>query len=427
MSRAWDPVRWRSTFLAIWTGQAFSLFGSHLVQFSLVWWLTQTTGSATVLAGATIVALLPQILVAPMAGALVDRWNRRWVMVFADGGIALATLGLAALFAAGVARVWHVYLALLVRAVGGAFHWPAMQAATAIMVPERHLARVGGLNQSLFGLASIVSPPAGALLLGVLPMHGVLAIDVATALFAIPPLLVFRIPRPSRDPSASARTSVFADFRAGLRFVLGWRALLAIIVAAAGINLFASPAVSLMPLLVTRHFGGGAIQLAGLESAFGIGVVVGGVLLGVWGGFRRRIVTVMSALLVEGMGFVAMGILPAAQFGMAVGACGLVGVMNSISNGALFAVIQAAVPHDMQGRVMSILISGATAASPIGLAIAGPLADRYGVPLWYVLAGALMAVVSLLFFAVPGLLRFAERDPQGEARAPDDDSPQATA
>ncbi|MGD9676594.1 MAG: MFS transporter, partial [Candidatus Bipolaricaulia bacterium] len=222
MSRAWDPVRWRSAFLAIWAGQAFSLFGSHLVQFALVWWLTQTTGSATVLAGATIVALLPQILVAPMAGALVDRWNRRWVMVFADGGIAFATLALAALFATGAARVWHVYVALLVRAVGGAFHWPAMQAATAIMVPERHLARVGGLNQSLFGLASIVSPPAGALLLSVLPMHGVLAIDVATALFAIPPLLVFRIPRPSRDPSASARTSVFADFRAGLRFVLGW-------------------------------------------------------------------------------------------------------------------------------------------------------------------------------------------------------------
>ncbi len=158
MARLWDFARWRSVFIAIWTGRAFSLFGSQLVQFALVWWLTQTTGSATVLAGATLVALLPQILVAPIAGALVDRWNRRWVMVFADGGIALATLGLALLFAFGIARVWHVYLALLVRSMGGAFHWPAMQAATAMMVPDRHLARIGGLNQSLFGLASIVCP-----------------------------------------------------------------------------------------------------------------------------------------------------------------------------------------------------------------------------------------------------------------------------
>jgi len=417
MPRPWDPTRWRSVFVAIWTGQAFSLFGSQLVQFALVWWLTQTTGSATVLAGATLVALLPQILVAPIAGALVDRWNRRWVMVFADGGIALATLGLALLFAFGIARVWHVYLALLVRSVGGAFHWPAMQAATAMMVPDRHLARIGGLNQSLFGLASIVCPPLGAVLLEVLPIHGVVAVDVATAFLAIPPLLLLQLPSPRRDPAAAGRPSFFADFRAGLRFVLGWRALLAIIVAAAAINLFASPAVSLMPLLVTRHFGGGVIQLAQLQSLFGVGVVLGGVLLGVWGGFKRRIVTVMSALFLEGIGFAAMGGLPAAQFWLAVGAAGVVGVMNSISNGALTAVIQAAVPHEMQGRVMSILISGATAASPLGLAAAGPLADRFGVPLWYVLAGAVMVAVSLLFFAVPGFLHLGERVP------PDSDAP----
>jgi DHA3 family macrolide efflux protein-like MFS transporter len=172
-----------------------------------------------------------------------------------------------------------------------------------------------------------------------------------------------------------------------------------------------------MPLLVTRHFGGGVIQLAQLQSLFGVGVVLGGVLLGVWGGFKRRIVTVMSALFLEGIGFAAMGGLPAAQFWLAVGAAGVVGVMNSISNGALTAVIQAAVPHEMQGRVMSILISGATAASPLGLAAAGPLADRFGVPLWYVLAGAVMVAVSPLFFAVPGFLHLGERVP------PDSDAP----
>jgi len=416
MARAWDPARWRAVFFAVWSGQAASLFGSQLVQFALVWWLTQTTGSATVLAGATLVALLPQILVAPVAGALADRWNRRWVMVFADGGIALATLGLALLFASGVAQVWHVYLALLVRSTGGAFHWPAMQSSTAMMVPERHLARIGGLNQSLHGLCSIAAPPLGAILLSALPMYGILAIDVATALFAILPLLGFEIPVLRRDPAEAAKSSVLADLRTGFRFVAAWRPLLVIIVAAAVINLFANPAVSLLPLLVTSHFGGGALQLAQLESVFGVGMVVGGVLLGVWGGFKRRMVTAMLALLLQGIGFAAVGLLPAAGLGAATAAMALIGFTNPICNGALFAAIQARVPHGMQGRVLSLLSSGAAAASPLGLLAAGPLADRFGVPIWYVIAGAVMVAVSLILSAVPGVLRFeTDRGSEGAA------------
>jgi len=416
MARAWDPARWRAVFFAVWSGQAASLFGSQLVQFALVWWLTQTTGSATVLAGATLVALLPQILVAPVAGALADRWNRRWVMVFADGGIALATLGLALLFASGVAQVWHVYLALLVRSTGGAFHWPAMQSSTAMMVPERHLARIGGLNQSLYGLCSIAAPPLGAILLSALPMYGILAIDVATALFAILPLLGFEIPVLRRDPAEAAKSSVLADLRTGFRFVAAWRPLLVIIVAAAVINLFANPAVSLLPLLVTSHFGGGALQLAQLESVFGVGMVVGGVLLGVWGGFKRRMVTAMLALLLQGIGFAAVGLLPAAGLGAATVAMALIGFTNPICNGALFAAIQARVPHGMQGRVLSLLSSGAAAASPLGLLAAGPLADRFGVPIWYVVAGAVMVAVSLIVSAVPGVLRFeTDRGSEGAA------------
>jgi len=165
-------------FLIIWIGQAFSLLGSQLVQFALVWWLTRTTGSATMLALATLAALLPQILIGPFAGALVDRWSRRRVMIVADIAIALATLGLAVLFWLNVAQVWNIYVLLLIRATGAAFHWPAMQASTPLMVPQKHLSRVAGLNQTLSGLAGILIPPLGALAIEVLPMQGVLAIDV---------------------------------------------------------------------------------------------------------------------------------------------------------------------------------------------------------------------------------------------------------
>ena len=164
------PARWAPRFFAIWTGQAFSLLGSMLVQFALVWWLTQTTGSATVLAMATLVAVLPGIVIGPFAGALVDRWNRRLIMIVADSLIALVTLWLIYLYATGRMQVWQVYVAMFLRAALGGFHWPAMQSSTSLMVPKEHLARVAGLNQTMMGVMNIISPPLGALLLSVLPL-----------------------------------------------------------------------------------------------------------------------------------------------------------------------------------------------------------------------------------------------------------------
>src|SRR5262245_26409290 len=150
------PQNWGRPFFTIWTGQAFSLFGSALVQFALIWWLTQKSGSATVLALATLAGMLPMILIGPFAGALVDRWNRRIIMMAADAVIALFTLLLVYLFATGAVQIWHVYVILAVRAVGGAFHFPAMSASTPLMVPDDQLTRVGGLNQTLQGVNGLV-------------------------------------------------------------------------------------------------------------------------------------------------------------------------------------------------------------------------------------------------------------------------------
>ena len=134
--------KWKIPFFAVWTGQAFSLLGSQLVQFALIWWLTKTTGSATVLATASLVGLLPQVIVGPLAGAFVDRWNRRITMIVADFLVALATLGLIFLFYTGMVQVWHVYLIMLLRATAGGFQWPAMQASTSLMVPKENLSRI---------------------------------------------------------------------------------------------------------------------------------------------------------------------------------------------------------------------------------------------------------------------------------------------
>jgi len=189
-------------FWVVFAGQAFSLFGSRLVQFTLVWWLTQESGSASVLALASIMALLPQVIVGPFAGSLVDRWSRRLVLIVSDGMIALAIVFLALLYSWGIVEIWHVYALMLFRALLGAFQWPAFQASTSMMVPKEQLSRVAGFNQSLQGLVAILAPPLGALLFEILPIQYILAIDVATALFAISPLLVIAVPQPPRPPEA---------------------------------------------------------------------------------------------------------------------------------------------------------------------------------------------------------------------------------
>ena len=176
------PKNWAARFFTIFTGQAFSLFGSSLVQFALIWYLTQKTGSATVLATASLFAMLPQVLLGPIAGTVVDRGSRRLIMILADATIALFTLLLAYLFWVGKVETWHIFLISAVRSAGGAFHYPAMASSTSLMVPKEQLARVAGANQVLHGLINIVAPPVGALLVAVLPTHNILMIDIVTAL-----------------------------------------------------------------------------------------------------------------------------------------------------------------------------------------------------------------------------------------------------
>lgn len=406
-------------FFVMWSGQAFSLFGSQLVQFALIWWLTRETGSATVLAVASLVGLLPQVFLGPLAGTLVDRWNRRLTMMAADGAVALATLGLIYLFWTDQTQVWQVYLIMFVRSLAGSFHWPAMSASTSLMVPEKHLSRVQGLNQALNGAMNIVAAPLGAVLLGLLPMAGVLSIDVLTALIAILSLAFIRVPQPpatgESSEAESPKPSFWAELRLGFRYVWGWPGLLLILLMATVLNLLLNPGFSLVPLLVTEHFQGGALQLGWLESALGVGIVVGGLVLGVWGGFRRRIVTSLGGMLVLGAGVLLLGLAPASLFIMAVAAHFIIGLTIPLINGPLQAVVQAAVAPEIQGRVFSLMGSLAMAMTPLGLIVAGPLADVIGIRTWYLIAGLGTLIMGAAGFLVPAVMNVEQNGHQPTA------------
>jgi DHA3 family macrolide efflux protein-like MFS transporter len=401
--------RWKPPFFTIWSGQAVSLLGSQLVQFALIWHLTVTTGSAKVLAFAAFVALLPPVFLGPFIGSLVDRWNRRWIMAIADSVIALATAVLLVLFASGQVQTWHVYLLMFVRAVGGGFHQPAMSASTSLMVPREQMTRVQAINQTLQGGLNIVSAPLGAFLYETLSVQSILAIDIVSALFAIVPLFFIAIPQPARIESGeSSRSSMLEDVKIGLRYVGSWPGLLIILGMATMINSLLNPASALMPLLIKEHFGGGAQELGWFDASFGLGVIVGGVLLGIWGGFKNKAATSMTGLVGIGVAFLALGFAPQNGFPLAVAASVFAGLMIPVTNGSIGAILQSAVAPDLQGRVFTLTGSAATAMSPIGLAVAGPVADAFGIQTWFWLGGVVCLAFGIAGFFIPALMQIEQ-------------------
>jgi DHA3 family macrolide efflux protein-like MFS transporter len=413
------PQHWAVRFFTIWTGQAFSLFGSALVQFALVWWLTQKTGSAVVLTTAALVGMLPQVVIGPFAGALVDRWNRRVIMMAADATIAAFTILLIWLFATGQIQIWHVYAVMTARSLGAAFHFPAMSASTPLMVPEKHLTRVSGLNQTLMGLMNMIAPPIGALLLEVMSTQGILMIDVVTAALAILPLFFFSIPQPERREAEAhgQKPGLLGDVRAGLDYIRGWPGIVAILSMAFFLNFLLTPAGALTPLLITKHFGKGALEFGLMDSAWGFGVIAGGLILGAWGGFKKKVATAMMGIIGIGIGVVVVGLAPSTAFGLALAGMAFAGVMNPITNGPLDALLQTIVRPDMQGRVMSLVASGATAMTPLGLLIAGPISDVIGIRAWYWIAGLLTLLMGAAGFFIPAVMN-VENNHNGQVESP---------
>ncbi len=211
-----------------------------------------------------------------------------------------------------------------------------------------------------------------------------------TAAIAVTCLFFVAIPQPERHLSTQpgeGQTGLWQDVRDGLRYVWAWPGLMLIAGLATLINLLLNPTNALQPLLVTNHFHGQAFHLAWMESAWGIGVVAGGLTLSAWGGFRRRVLTSLVGIIVLGAGIAALGLIPASGFRVAVAVLFVVGFTGPMIDGPLFAVLQSVVAPEMQGRVFLLVVSMAKAISPLGLIVAGPLADRFGVRIWFLVGG----------------------------------------
>ncbi len=389
-------------FFVLWSSQAASLFGSAVVNFALAWYLTRETGSATILATALMVAMIPQIVLGPFIGPFIDRWNRKMILIFADLYVMLLTVVLVVLFAMDAVQIWHIYLIMMGRAIGETFQMPALGASIPMIVPEKHLVRANGLYQMLQSAIRIVAPPAGAFLMETLPMQGVLSVDIITAIIAVACLLPLIIPQPERT-TLSVKASHFDDMKQGFRYVWAKSGLPILIGMMAFLIFFVAPASSLIPVLVNTHLEGDVLKLGWLTSASGIGGILGGLLLGVWGGFKKRIWTAFLGFFIMipcsiGLGFTS----PTIYYATTVPSMLFMGVGMALVSAPLGAILNSVIAKDMQGRVFSLYGSIVTAAFPLGLIMGGPVADWLGIrSLYFIASGAWLVILPLAMFSKP--------------------------
>jgi len=382
---------WVGRFALFWGSQTISRFGGAFSGFALIWWVAQTYGTATSLATGVMISMLPGILLGPLIGTIVDRNNRKFFIILSEVVQAVCAGALFVLAYYQMLEIWHLYTVMFINSLTGQFQYMAIMAATPMLVPTEHLQRVSGLSQLREGAVAIIAPPVGALMLEFIQLEGILMLEVVMSLVAALIMLGIVVPNPPAKP-VEEQVSVMADLRAGFRYVLGWPSLLALMSIAMVLNLLFNPAFALMPLLVKNVLQGGALQLAWLEMALGLGMIVGAVLLAAWGGFKRRIYTMALGVLGMGIGAIVLARIEADGLYVAIASMALFGLVQPLANGPILAIIQARVAPEMQGRVMGFMGSMAGAIAPLGLLLAGPISDRFGLQSWYFAAG----VMSLL-------------------------------
>ena len=274
----------------------------------------------------------------------------------------------------------------------------------------------------LSGAAAVIIPPIGALAMTVLPMQAILTIDVASAIPAIAPLLFIAVPQPPRRDTAATPggkpASLWADMREGWRYIFGWKALLILCVIGVLINMLGQAAGAMLPLLVMKHFQGGAIQLGWWEAALGFGAILGGLVLSLWGGFRRKVVTQMVALTLDGIVLMAIGLAAPQYFPFTVAAVFVVGFLEAFVLGVGGAIAQALIPPDLQGRVLSLISSLTQGLSPFGLLIAGPFADAFGVQTWWVMAAVFISIMGIVALSIPSIAHIEDAVPPDRSPKP---------
>ena len=407
------PDGWIKTVATVFSGQIFSLLSSAAAGYALIWYLT-LTGSAMILVLGTVFYLLPMALLSPFIGTVVDRYNRKHVMIAADLFIALVTLLMILVVVMGLATVPLVLIMIAIRAAGQCFHYTAMSAAMPLLVPEKHLVRVGTVTSGLGAAGNIIGPALGIMLFEVFGLHFALATDILGALIACG--VLFFVTIPDVHLAKEDQSNMFEEMKDGLRAVREKTGMTPFFVLIAISCIFFMPMAALFPLMTVQHFGGSGMDAALIEAIWGACFLVGTIALGIWGGGKRLVRLIQFSLAACALIVLVCGLLPSTGFWWFFALTGLLAFSGVLFDTPLIAVIQKNVSPEKLGRVLSVFNSLISLASLVGLALAGIFGDITGVAFIFVASGAGMLLVFVASFYTANIhkldLARAEKEPE---------------
>lgn len=362
-------------FTIIAIGQAISLIGSGMTQFAITIWAWQVTGQATTLALAGFFGFAPVIFISPLAGALVDRLNRKMVMMLSDLSAGLGTIALLVLYQLDMLQIWHIYFLSAFVGIFQAFQWPAFSAAISVMIPKEQYARANGMLELARAGAGILAPVLAGALIGLAGLSWVFIIDIITFLFAIGALLFVVIPQPQTTREGrESRGTLWQESLFGFKYIWARKSLFWLQMVFFFINLTAAFGFTVQAAMILARTQNNTVILGSVQSAGAVGGVVGGLLLSIWGGPKKRVHGVL-------LGMISSSILNGLLMGFGRSlpvwaAASLLGAaIIPVLNGSNQAIWQAKVPPDLQGRVFSVRRLIAQVTVPVAMLLAGPLAD----------------------------------------------------
>lgn len=363
----------------MWLGQLISGIGTGLTNFALGVWVFQQTGSATKFALIAFFSALPNIVTLPLAGALIDRCDRRSMMLLGNVGSALTTIAGAALLAAGRLEIWHIYVGVMIRTIFSSFLTSTFSATTALLVSKQFLGRASGMVQANTATAQIFAPLLGGFLIVLIKLPLVLLIDFVSYLMAIVSLLLVKIPAPVQTVAATPAKGDFVkdNLSYGVVYIRERPALLALLVYFAAVNfVVAGTTILFTPMVLSFS---SATVLGTVLSVLGAGFLTGSIVMSVWGGPERRLRGILSFGALFGLCSIVIGLRPSPVL-IAIGAFGMYFFLP-IVNGCTEALWQTKTPPDVQGRVFAVRRIVAASTVPLAFLIGGQLADTVFEPL----------------------------------------------
>jgi len=397
---------WLKNTVLFLLSQTISLFGSSLVQYAIIWYITLKTQSGSMMTISIICGFLPMFFLSPFAGVWADRYNRKVLIILSDSLIAAATLLAAVLFYLGYEMLWLLFAVSAVRSVGTAMQMPAVGAFLPQLVPTDKLTRVNAVNSSIQSVVLLVSPMLSAALLTFATIKAIFLVDVVTAALAISVLAILLHVPVHQKAAGKLTVGYLDDLKEGLNYIIHHGYVKKLFVFSAVFFILATPVSFLTPLQVTRSFGADVWRLTAIEVLFSLGMTAGGIILAYWGGFRNRIHSMTLSTLMIGGCTMALGITPV--FWIYLFFMALAGIAIPIFNTPFTVLLQERVEGDILGRVFGVLGMITSAMMPLAMLFFGPLADIIRIEWLLIVSGVLIFIEGVFLFRSKELIAAGE-------------------